>query len=96
DSTGWCNLANVGYQTASTFDADQLAAAGSRLEAWPKLMQELEAQLKPLGVSPSDLKVSPKLQHDAKTELFTGDHAEVANRFLKRTYRKGFEVPEIA
>jgi len=95
DSTGWCNLANVGYQTASSFNAEQLAVAGSHLEAWPVLMKELESQLAPLKINVSDLKVSPKLQHDAKTELFTGDHAEVANRFLKRTYRKGYVVPEI-
>lgn len=95
DSTGWCNLANVGYQTASSFDKDQLVAAGSHLEAWPKLMEEMQSQLKPLGVDVTELRVSPKLQHDAKTEMFTGDHAEVANAYLKRKYRSGYEVPEI-
>jgi len=95
DSTGWCNLANVGYRTASTFDKDQLVRAGANLEAWPTLMKEMETQLKPLGVEASDLHVSPKLTHDPKTEKFTGDHADVANSFLKRTYRKGYEFPEI-
>lgn len=96
DSTGWCNLANVGYQAASSFDAELLRSSGASIEAWPKLMEELASQLKPHGVSVSDLLVSPKLSHDAKTEMFVGDHAEAANRFLKRTYRKGYEVPEIA
>ncbi len=95
DSTGWCNLANVGYQAASTFATDQLASLGSGLEAWPVLMQEMESQLEPLGVKVADLKVSPKLAHDPKTERFIGDHAAVANSFLKRTYRPGYEVPEI-
>jgi len=95
-SSGWCNLANVGYQTSTTFDADQLSPIGSRLEAWPRLVEELKSQLKPHGLNVSALRVSPKLRHDPKTELFVGDHAALANGFLKRTYRSGFEVPEIA
>jgi predicted dehydrogenase len=96
DSTGWCNLANVGYQTASSFDAEQVKAAGASIEAWPKLMEEVERQLQPLNVKVPDLLVSPKLSHDAKTERFVGDHADIANKFLKRTsYRKGYEFPEI-
>lgn len=96
DSTGWCDLANVGYQTASSFDAEQVKAAGAKIEAWPKLMEELETQLRPLNVKVEELMVSPRLSHDAKTEQFVGDHAEVANKFLKRTsYRKGYEVPEV-
>jgi len=27
---------------------------------------------------------------------FIGDHADAANKLLKREYRKGYEVPEIA
>ncbi len=96
DSTGWCNLANVGYQTASSFSSEQLASAGSGLEAWPVLMAEMASQLEPLEVNLSDLRVSPKLTHDSKSEQFIGEHAELANQFLKRSYRAGFEVPEIA
>jgi len=95
-STGWCNLANVGYQASTTFDADQLTSIGSHIEVWPKLVAELKSQLAPLDVNVSQLRVSPKLRHDPKTELFVGDHAALANGFLKRSYRSGFEVPEIA
>ncbi len=95
-STGWCNLANVGYQTATTFDEAQLSSIGSHIEVWPKLVEELRSQLKPLDLSVSDLRVSPKLHHDAKTEKFVGEHAEVANGYLKRNYRGGYEVPEIS
>ena len=52
------NLANVGYQSASSFAADQVVAAGSQLEAWPKLVAELESQLKPLGVKASELRAA--------------------------------------
>ncbi len=95
DSTGWCNLANVGYRASTAFSTDQTLDAGAKLEAWPKLIEEMRAQLKPLGISESQLRVSPSLTHDPKTERFIGDHAEVANPLLTRTYRKGFEVREI-
>jgi hypothetical protein len=35
------------------------------------------------------------LEVDVANEVFTGPHAEAANRFLKREYRNGYVVPEI-
>ena len=40
--------------------------------------------------------VGPVLTFDPKTERFTGDRAEAANRLLKDPNRKGFEVPDPA
>ncbi len=61
------------------------------------LVEELTTQLKPLGVELDQLKVSPKLTFDPKQEKFVGDHADHANKFLKREqYRKGYEFPEIS
>ncbi len=97
DSSGWCNLANVGYQTAESFNREQLESAGKGLTAWPVLVEELSTQLKSLGVELDQLKVSPKLTFDPKQEKFVGDHSDHANKFLKREqYRKGYEFPEIS
>ena len=40
--------------------------------------------------------VGPVLAFDPKTERFTGDREEAANRLLKDPNRKGFEVPALA
>ena len=37
----------------------------------------------------------PMLAFDPKTERFTGDHSEAANKLLRDPNRKGFEVPDI-
>ena len=92
-STGWCNLANVGFAAGGTY-SDQQARGASKLQAWPALLEELESQLKPFQVGIEDLRMSPILQHDPKTERFVGDHAEAANVFLKRQYRAPYVVPE--
>ena len=43
----------------------------------------------------AEIVLSPLLTMDPKTEQFVGDHAESANRFLKREYRgPRFVVPE--
>ena len=91
-STGWCNLANIAFRAGASYERDQLLSASS-LTAWPLLIAEMERQLTPFGVSPSQLVSSPVLTHDPKQELFIGEHAEAANRFLKRTYRGKFAIP---
>ena len=48
-----------------------------------------------LKMESSDIKLSPMLTIDSKSEQFVGDHAEAANKLLKRQYRKRFEVPEL-
>lgn len=94
-STGWCNLANVAFRAAGAFDRDQLTD-GVELSQWSSMVDDV---LKPLGnhgVSTSILKSSPMLTHDPETELFVGEHAELANPFLKREYRAGYEVKPVA
>ena len=39
--------------------------------------------------------VGPWLTFDPKTERFTGDHADAANKLLKDPNNKGFEVPDV-
>lgn len=94
DSTGWCNLANIGFRSAS--EAFTETPRGIQIpEVWDDLISEMESQLKPFGLSKANLLVSPVLTHNPKTEQFEGDNAEKANRFLKREYRQGYSFPEI-
>ena len=43
-----------------------------------------------------EIRVSPMLELDAKTEQFVGSGSKDANQYLNREYRKGYEVPELA
>jgi len=38
--------------------------------------------------------IGPELTFDPAAERFTGDHAEAANKLLRRDYRAPFVVPE--
>ena len=95
DSTGWCNLANVAYRSGSQFSRDQANEVG--LQQWQSLISDMDEHLKAhdLELESSDIHLSPMLTLDEKTEQFVGDNAEAGNKFLKRQYRKGYEVPEL-
>jgi hypothetical protein len=48
-----------------------------------------------MGLESANIKLSPVLTINPKTEQFVGSDAEAANQFLKREYRKGYEVPNL-
>ncbi|WP_153559124.1 Gfo/Idh/MocA family protein [Roseimaritima sediminicola] len=93
-SSGWCNLANVAFQMGRSYDHQQLTSHSDR-PAWPELVRQMEAQLKPFGATTNDLVCSARLEHDPKTERFQGEEAQRANALLKREYREGFAVPQL-
>jgi len=94
-STGWCNLANVAFRAGGAFDREQLTG-GVELSQWSSMLEDMLAPLSNHGASVSDLKSSPMLTHDPTTERFVGEHAGLANPFLKRKYRAGYEVKPVA
>lgn len=96
-STGWCNLANIAYQTGTPFrkaDADVVQGDNG---IWESIVDEMGRHIGAHGVKlqSDDIKLSPMLTVDVENEVFTGAHADQANRFVKREYRAGYEVPEI-
>ncbi|MEM6471978.1 MAG: Gfo/Idh/MocA family oxidoreductase [Planctomycetota bacterium] len=94
-STGWCNLANVAFQAGKDFDAEE--ARSLKLDQWREVLAEMVGHLSQhdIRLEGGEIKLSQSLELDPSTEMFVGDGAYEANRFLKRTYRKGYEVPEI-
>ena len=95
DSTGWCNLANVAFQAGEAFDPE--VAGSIELETWSDLMKDMQQHLAAhdLKLTSEGIAMSPMLELDLASESFVGEGSEKANRFLKRQYRKGYEVPEI-
>ena len=89
------HLANIAFRCGNQF-SNQIAERVN-LEQWVTLMGEMSDHLKShdLTLQSDSIRLSPLLELDTKTEQFVGADAETANRFLKRKYRKGFEVPEI-
>ncbi len=94
-STGWCNLANVAVRAGGDFDAASLASASSN-EDWQRAIENMQRNLEAFGDTKASLVTGPVLQHDPSTETFVGENAEQANKFLKRSYRRGFEVTAVS
>ncbi len=95
DSTGWCNLANITYQTGRPFTHSDAAAV--EVDVWTSLVGEMENLLErhEIDIQSEAIKLSPVLELDSETQRFVGEQADVANRFMKREYRDGFELAEI-
>ena len=96
DSTGWCNLANVAYQAGSKFSRNEANEVG--VKQWTGLIKEMDKHLDAHNIAmESDIiRLSPLMTLDEKTQRFVGDGADAGNKFLKRQYRKGYQVPELA
>ncbi len=95
-STSLVHLGNIAHRLGKGAAPEQirerLAFNGDFLKAWERMHVHLEANGIDLRKTPPAL--GPYLRFDPAAERFTGDFADEANRYLGRTYRKGFEVPE--
>ncbi len=94
-STGWCNLANISYRAGSPMSVDDIL--GIEQPQWQQLIDQMEKHLGVYDLKLDDkaIQMSPMLSLDEDGQ-FVGDLSEKANAFLKREYRKGFEVPKLA
>ena len=97
DSTGWCNLANIAFRTGGAYSAAGAARIQDDSGQWPGLLDDMRQLLAAHGIpmTSAQIRLSPLLEIDAASGKFIGEHAEAANKFLKRQYREGFEVPEL-
>ncbi len=95
DSTGWCNVANVAFRAGGPYSQQTIDQVDN--EVWQSVISEMGNHLKAHGLSFEDdsIQLGPLLTMDPEKEVFIGEHADVANPYLKRTYREGYEVPEI-
>ena len=95
-STGWSNLANIAVRAGGKFSSDE--AREIDLKQWNTLLDEMQAHTAVHGIKldSDQIRMSPMLEIDTDTERFVGDSSAAANSFIKREYRKGYEVPELA
>lgn len=94
-STGWCNLANISYRAGSQMSEEELRSIDQ--PQWQQLLDEMKSHLNAYDVGLGDdvIQMSPMLSLNEEG-TFVGEYADTANPFLKREYRDGFEVPELA
>jgi predicted dehydrogenase len=95
DSTGWCNLANIAFRAGSRFQPKTIADGFPQMAG---LADEVGSMLAAHGLDldGGEILASPILEIDQASGQFTGSGADAANRFLKREYRDGYVVPEMA
>ena len=90
------HMANISYQIGAEAKPEEIKekVAGDKLklDAYERFAEHLDAN----GVDISkDMPVlGAALTMDPETELFTGDHAEEANKLGRGTYRKEFSIPD--
>jgi predicted dehydrogenase len=96
-STGWCNLANIAFRAGATYSHSGAKQVQDAMGVWASLLDDTKQLLGAHGIKmeSAEIKLSPILSLDVESETFVGDHAELANRYLKREYRKPFVVPEV-
>jgi predicted dehydrogenase len=95
DSSGWCNLANIAFQAGKSFTMSDAKQLGEK--PWLEMVDSMSALLKRhnLNIDSAGLRLSPLMAIDEKTQRFVGENSQVANQFIRREYRKGYEVLEI-
>lgn len=90
------HMANISYRVGQekSFDETKEAIKGNAelLDSYERMLKHLEAN----GVNLKESKVTSGsvLKFDPKTEKFTGESSEQANKLVSREYRPPFVVPE--
>jgi hypothetical protein len=97
-TTGWCNLANIAFRSGAACSRAAARQIQPDLDLWQSLVADMDRLLEAHGLSfdDSQLQLSRPMEIDVAAERFVGDNADTANPFLRRQYRAGFEVTQIA
>ncbi|HWA08670.1 MAG TPA: Gfo/Idh/MocA family oxidoreductase [Opitutaceae bacterium] len=97
-SGGLCHCSNISYLTGRGLHAgeirERLQGNAQMLEMFGRLNDHLGAN--GIDLTQSTATFGLPLTVDPKTERFTGSDAGPANALLRREYRAGYVVPEIA
>jgi predicted dehydrogenase len=91
------HLMNNSYRLGKSVPFNAKAGSfGDNKDAYEHFMKLHEIMRDGVGI-PEDKDhyiVGPWLTFDPKTERFTGDHAEEANKLVRDPHREGFEIPD--
>ncbi|MBN2375027.1 MAG: Gfo/Idh/MocA family oxidoreductase [Sedimentisphaerales bacterium] len=95
-SAAMCHQANIGFRVGSQASVDQARASMKEHDDALNTLNDMLEQLdgNKVNLKEKSFVLGPKLNFDRKTESFVGDHAQAANKYLKRSYRPPFVLPE--
>jgi predicted dehydrogenase len=95
-SAACCHLGNISYRVGQDRKAGEIADSIKGNAQMSESFDRLKDHLAKNGynVDQDKITMGANLSIDPGAERFTGDHAEAANKLLRREYRKPFEVPE--
>lgn len=95
-SAALCHLGNISYRSGKEALAgditDAIKANSQASESFDRMKEHLAANNVDLKKTPIIL--GPNLTMDLKSERFTGEFSDIANKYVKREYRKPYEIPE--
>jgi predicted dehydrogenase len=95
-STAFCHLGNISYmlgQQLSRQEVREQVVGDHHIDgAFGRFEDHLRLNGVDLGTE--GLVIGPLLHFDSQTERFTGSLSELANEFLKDTYREPFVIPD--
>jgi predicted dehydrogenase len=87
---------NISYQLGTRTGWDQIRETAGKYKYMDGVLAGFEEHLRSNGLDPEkeDIYMGPELSFDSQTERFTGEHSEMANLFIKDSYREPFVIPE--
>jgi len=93
-SSALCHVGNISYRLGSPVSSQQLTEKFSGDETYSETLDRFLSHLRDNMVDPATTKITlgPKLTL-AGSEVFSGEHAEEANKYLTRDYRAPYVVP---
>jgi predicted dehydrogenase len=95
-SASLVHMANISYRCGAKTGRDELAAAASgndrMKDAFGRFAGHLEAN--GIDVDKAGVVLGASLAMDNKKERFVGAMSNIANKYVSKNYRKGFEVPD--
>jgi predicted dehydrogenase len=92
-SAACCHLGNISYRVGQEKSQEEIAASIKGNSQMSESFDRLKDHLSKNGYQ-GPITLGANLAIDPGAERFTGDHADAANKLLKRDYRKPFEFPE--
>ena len=90
------HIGNISYQTGYRAGLAELRKTAGEYKYLDNVLLGFEEHLRLNGLDPEkeEIYLGTDLQFDSQTERFTGVHSDIANLFLKDSYREPFVIPE--